>query len=75
MRLSVATNFEPDLIEAIKAYPVYELFEKLAARSGRRRSSLLTEIDFILKAENMAIVGRTGFRRRASALWKAIGSA
>lgn len=41
VRLSVATNFEPDLIEAIKACPVYELFGKLAARSGRRRTSLL----------------------------------
>jgi hypothetical protein len=28
MRLSVATNFEPGLIEAIKDYPVHELFGK-----------------------------------------------
>ena len=31
MRLSVATNFEPDLVEGIKGYPVYELFGKLPA--------------------------------------------
>lgn len=31
VRVSVATNFRPDLIEGIKGYPVWELFGKLPA--------------------------------------------
>jgi len=29
MKLSVATNFKPDFLDAIKGYPVAELFGKL----------------------------------------------
>ena len=46
MRLSVATNFEPDLIDALKGYPVYELFGKLPADplGGGRASYMLSPL-------------------------------
>jgi collagenase-like PrtC family protease len=46
MRLSVATNFDPGLIEAVKGYPVVELFGKLAedAVGGGRASYQLERL-------------------------------
>ncbi len=46
MRLSVATNFEPELVEALRGYPVYELFGKLPADSvgGGRASYMLSPL-------------------------------
>ena len=46
MRLSVATNFEPNLIDALKGYPVYELFGKLPADplGGGRASYMLSPL-------------------------------
>ena len=46
MRLSVATNFEPALVEGIKGYPVYELFGKLPADplGGGRASYMLSPL-------------------------------
>jgi hypothetical protein len=46
MRLSVATNFEPDLVAALKGYPVYELFGKLPADplGGGRASYMLSPL-------------------------------
>jgi len=46
MRLSVAANFDPDLIEAIREYPVVELFGKLRedAVGGGRASYQLSPV-------------------------------
>ncbi len=46
MRLSVATNFEPDLVDALAGYPVYDLFGKLPADAlgGGRASYMLSPL-------------------------------
>ncbi|MFQ5847005.1 MAG: peptidase U32, partial [Candidatus Methylomirabilales bacterium] len=46
MRLSVATNFEPELIEALNGYPVHELFGKLPVDplGGGRASYMLSPL-------------------------------
>lgn len=46
MRLSVATNFAPDLIDALEGYPVWELFGKLPADAlgGGRTSYMLSPL-------------------------------
>lgn len=46
MKFSVATNFQPDLIDSIKAYPVTELFGKLPSDSmgGGRASAMLSPL-------------------------------
>lgn len=46
MKFSVATNFQPDLIAAIKGYPVAELFGKLPSDSvgGGRASFMLAPL-------------------------------
>ncbi|MBC7963858.1 MAG: U32 family peptidase, partial [Steroidobacteraceae bacterium] len=46
MKLSVATNFKPDFLDAIKGYPVTELFGKLPSDSigGGRASFMLSSL-------------------------------
>jgi len=47
MRLSVACNFDPDLIEGLKPYPVYEVYGKVTTDyyGGGRPSFYLPEVD------------------------------
>lgn len=47
MRLSVACNFDPELIEGLKGYPVYEVFGKLTSDffGGGRPSFYLPTVD------------------------------
>jgi len=56
MRLSVATNFDPELIEKLKGYPVVELFGKLRedAVGGGRASYQLGRISRRRLAEHVA---------------------
>jgi hypothetical protein len=46
MKLSVATNFQPDFLDAIDGYPVTELFGKLSSDSigGGRASFMLSPL-------------------------------
>jgi collagenase-like PrtC family protease len=46
MKFSVATNFKPDLVEALRGYPVSELFGKLPSDSvgGGRASFMLSPL-------------------------------
>jgi collagenase-like PrtC family protease len=46
MKLSVATNFQPDFLDAIEGYPVTELFGKLSSDSigGGRASFMLSPL-------------------------------
>ncbi len=55
MRLSVATNFEPELVEALAPYPVVELFGKLRkdAAGGGRASYQLAPISKRRLAEHV----------------------
>ena len=64
MRLSVATNFQPDLVEGIKGYPVYELFGKLPADSlgGGRASYMLSPISKRGVAAHVRDARRHGIR-------------
>ncbi len=64
MRLSVATNFEPDLVEALKGYPVYELFGKLPADSlgGGRASYMLSPLPKSALAAHVREAHRHGIR-------------
>ncbi len=47
MRLSVACNFDPDLLEGLAPYPVYEIYGKLTTDyyGGGRPSFYLPEVD------------------------------
>ncbi len=47
MKLSVACNFDPELIEGLRGYPVYEVYGKLTSDffGGGRPSFYLPEID------------------------------
>ncbi len=64
MRLSVATNFEPDLIEGIKDYPVHELFGKLPADpvGGGRASYMLSPVPKRALAAHVREAHRNGIR-------------
>ncbi len=64
MRLSVATNFEPDLIDALKGYPVYELFGKLPADplGGGRASYMLSPLSKRALAAHVREAHRHGIR-------------
>lgn len=64
MRLSVATNFEPDLVEGIKGYPVYELFGKLPADplGGGRASYMLSPLSRRALAAHVRDAHRHGIR-------------
>ncbi|NUQ66447.1 MAG: U32 family peptidase [Pirellulales bacterium] len=62
MRLSVATNFETELIEAIKGYPVLELYGKLRedAIGGGRAPYQLAKVTRRQLAEHVAHAHRAG---------------
>ncbi len=47
MRLSVACNFDPDLVDGLKPYPVYEVYGKVTTDfyGGGRPSFYLPEVD------------------------------
>lgn len=64
MRLSVATNFEPDLVEALKGYPVHELFGKLPADplGGGRASYMLSPLSKRALAAHIRDAHRHGIR-------------
>lgn len=64
VRLSVATNFRPDLIEAIKGYPVWELFGKLPADAlgGGRASYMLSAVSKRALAVHVREARRHGIR-------------
>ena len=64
MRLSVATNFRPDLIERIKGYPVWELFGKLPvdALGGGRASYMLAAVSKQALAAHVREARRHGIR-------------
>jgi collagenase-like PrtC family protease len=62
MRLSVATNFDPALIEAVRGYPVAELFGKLRedAVGGGRAPYQLARISRRRMAEHVLHARRAG---------------
>lgn len=62
MRLSVATNFDPQLIEALKGYPVVELFGKLRedAVGGGRAPYQLAQVSRKQLAAHVAQARRAG---------------
>lgn len=64
MRLSVATNFKPDLIDALKGFPVYELFGKLPADplGGGRASYMLSPLTKRALAAHVREAHRHGIR-------------
>ncbi len=64
MRLSVATNFRPDLVEGIKGYPVYELFGKLPTDSlgGGRASYMLSPLSKRALAAHVRDAHQRGIR-------------
>ncbi len=64
MRLSVATNFQPDLVEGIRGYPVYELFGKLPADplGGGRASYMLAPLSKRRLAAHVRDARRHGIR-------------
>ena len=64
VRLTVATNFEPELLEAIKGYPVYELFGKLPADplGGGRASYMLSPLSKRALAAHVQDAHRHGIR-------------
>lgn len=62
MKYSVATNFQPDLLDALEGYPVAELFGKLPADSmgGGRASFMLSPLttrEFTVHVQNAARKG------------------
>lgn len=64
MRLSVATNFAPDLVDGTRAYPVYELFGKLPADplGGGRASYMLSPLSKKGLAAHVQQAHRCGIR-------------
>ncbi|MFQ5830745.1 MAG: peptidase U32, partial [Candidatus Methylomirabilia bacterium] len=64
MRLTVATNFEPDLLEALVGHPVYELFGKLPADplGGGRASYMLAPLTKRTLAAHVRDAHRHGIR-------------
>jgi collagenase-like PrtC family protease len=64
MRLCVATNFEPDLVEGIRGYPVWELFGKLPADplGGGRASYMLSPLSRRALAAHVGEAHRHGIR-------------
>ncbi|MFQ5519906.1 MAG: U32 family peptidase [Candidatus Methylomirabilia bacterium] len=64
MRLSVATNFEPELVEALKGYPVHELFGKLPVDplGGGRASYMLAPLSKRGLAAHVREAHRHGIR-------------
>jgi collagenase-like PrtC family protease len=64
MRLSVATNFEEDLISALKEYPVVELYGKLASDivGGGRSSYMLSPLSKKKLANHVAFAKKNNIR-------------
>jgi len=64
MRLSVATNFDPRLLEALEGYPVYEVFGKLPRDfvGGGRASYMLSPVSRRSLAEHVAQAHRRGIQ-------------
>lgn len=64
MRLSIATNFDPELIEQARDYPVVELFGKLRsdAVGGGRAPYQLNKVSRHQLAEHVALAARAGIR-------------
>lgn len=64
MRLSVATNFDPRLLEALEGYPVYEVFGKLPRDfvGGGRASYMLSPASRRSLAEHVAEAHRRGIQ-------------
>jgi collagenase-like PrtC family protease len=62
MKLSVATNFKPDFLDAIKGYPVSELFGKLPSDSigGGRASFMLSPLTVSQFREHVRSAGEQG---------------
>ncbi|MCD6499657.1 MAG: U32 family peptidase [Deltaproteobacteria bacterium] len=62
MRLSVACNFDPELIEGLKGYPVYEVYGKLTSDyfGGGRPSFYLPEVDKKKLEEFVALTHKSG---------------
>jgi collagenase-like PrtC family protease len=62
MKLSVATNFKPDLLNALEGYPVAELFGKLTSDSvgGGRASFMLSPLTVRQFREHVRIAGEKG---------------
>jgi ubiquinone/menaquinone biosynthesis methyltransferase len=63
MRLSVATNFDPLLIEELKGYPVFELFGKLRedAAGGGRAPYQLSPVSRKRFSQHVGQARRAGF--------------
>jgi collagenase-like PrtC family protease len=64
MRLSIATNFDPELIEQARDYPVVELFGKLRsdAVGGGRAPYQLNKVSRRQLAEHVALAARAGIQ-------------
>jgi len=64
MRLSVATNFQPELIEGVAGYPVHELFGALPADplGGGRASYMLAPVSRRRLAAHVRHAHRRGLR-------------
>jgi len=62
MKLSVATNFQPDFLDAIKGYPVTELFGKLLSDSigGGRASFMLAPLTFRKFKDHLESAAKAG---------------
>lgn len=62
MKLSVATNFQPDLIDAVKRYPVTELFGKLPSDSmgGGRASFMLSSLSVAQLKDHIRSAAKAG---------------
>jgi len=62
MKLSVATNFRPDLLDALHGYPVAELFGKLPSDSvgGGRASFMLSPLSVREFREHVRLAGERG---------------
>lgn len=63
MKLSVACNFDPELVEKLKPYPVYELYGKLTSDyfGGGRPSFYLPKVDKIYLEEYVKLTHKAGF--------------
>jgi collagenase-like PrtC family protease len=62
MKFSVATNFKPDLLDALEGYPVSELFGKLPSDSvgGGRASFMLSPLSARAFREHVQAAARKG---------------
>lgn len=63
MKISLATNFDDELIEKIKKYPIYELYGKLNVDiiGGGRPTNYLRKLDTIKFEQHVEKVRKAGF--------------